>query len=267
MLDSILIVAFAFILGACLGSFANVLVIRLHEMSSLLGRSRCPSCKKTLRPRHLVPILSWLLLRGRCADCKAKIHFQYPVVEAVAAVLTAIAAVRHDPFGPAWPQFALEMTVAIGLIVIVTMDLRWKELPLELMAMLGVFGLIANVAIAVPFSSGAILHRGISVATAVGIAIAFFGLQWVVSRGKWLGSGDVWFGAMMGLILGTWQLTTVGIYLAYVVGGFVVAVFMLFGKIKRGMRVPFAPALAVGLLLAMWFGAAIQAHVSYVLSS
>jgi prepilin signal peptidase PulO-like enzyme (type II secretory pathway) len=267
MTETALAIAFAFVLGACLGSFANVLVIRLHNMSSLLGRSRCPSCRKPLRPRHLVPILSWILLRGRCADCKAKIHFQYPVVEATAAALATIAAIRHDPFGPEWPLFAIETVIAVGLIVIVAMDMRWKELPLELMSILGLFGLIAIVGMTVPFSFDAVLRRLVSVATAVGIAVAFFGLQWVISRGKWLGSGDVWFGAMMGLVLGAWQLTVIAIYLAYVVGGFVVAVCMLFGTVKRGMRVPFAPALALGLLLAMWFGAAISARVSYVLSS
>jgi leader peptidase (prepilin peptidase)/N-methyltransferase len=221
------------------------------------------SCKKVLRPRHMVPILSWLLLRGKCAYCKARIHFQYPLVEAAAAILTVIAALRNDPFGPMLPAFIFETAISLGLLTIVVMDLRWKELPLELMAGIGFLGLVYRIGLVTPLTAQNILSASVSLAAAVGLAIAFFGLQWVVSSGKWLGSGDVWFGAMMGFVLGTWPQTAIAIYLAYLIGGFVVSLFFLGGVVKRGMHVAFAPALALGLLLTIWFGPAIEAHILY----
>ncbi|MFH1077916.1 MAG: prepilin peptidase [Patescibacteria group bacterium] len=264
MLESFLSVAFAFILGACLGSFANVVAIRLHDMSSLMGRSRCPSCKKTLRPKHLVPIVSWLLLRGRCADCRKPIHIQYPIVEASMAILATVAAVRHSPFDGGLGLFLFEVLISLGLVVIVVMDLRWKELPLELMAAMGGLGLLVQLGMA--FASGRILSSLVGLAIAVAIPVVFFGAQWLLSKGRWLGSGDIWMGGMMALLLGTWQLTVIAIYLAYVIGGVVVAALMLAKIVKRGMRVPFGPALATGLLLAMWFGACIEPYLSYAFS-
>ena len=76
-----MILAVAF--GLIFGSLVNVLVFRLRQASSLWGRSKCLSCHKKIRPRHMVPVLSWLILRGKCAFCHAKIHWQYPVVEAL----------------------------------------------------------------------------------------------------------------------------------------------------------------------------------------
>ncbi|MSR85736.1 prepilin peptidase, partial [Candidatus Uhrbacteria bacterium] len=87
-----------FILGACLGSFLNVAIIRLKDASSMWGRSKCPECGKKIRSRHLVPILSWFLLHGCCADCHKPIHFQYPLVEFAAGLLMLVAFFRHNFF-------------------------------------------------------------------------------------------------------------------------------------------------------------------------
>lgn len=260
MLDPILRFAFAAVIGACFGSFANVLAIRLHSESSLLGRSKCPACDAPIQPQHLVPIFSWLALRGKCADCHAKIHVQYPLVEIAAACLAVIAASHADPFlAPA--LFAGEFFFSLGLLVMVVMDLRWQELPLELMATIGVLGALVRVLLA-PNQVMELYSVGI----ALTVAIAFFGLQWAISRGKWLGSGDIWFAAMMAGVL-AWPLTGIAIYLAYLVGGSVVLLLFILRIVKRGMRVPFAPALALGTLLALWFGPNIQTWFSYAFAT
>lgn len=254
MTEQIFIVAFFAIVGACFGSFANVVAIRLHSLSSLMGRSRCPACQQTLKPRHLVPIFSWLVLQGRCAECGAKIHIQYPLVELTAACLTVAAALRHSPFGPEPLAFVVEASVALGVLIMVVMDIRWKELPLEIMVTTGVIGLVYNLR-GLPIFDFKALGLGIwQLILAVGVAVVIFGGQWLLSRGRWLGEGDIWFGAMMGLVLGSWQLALLAIYLAYVVGGLVVAILFLLKKVKKGMHVPFGPALATGLMLTMWYG-------------
>lgn len=250
----------AAVLGACLGSFANVLAIRLHESSSLLGRSKCPACDKPIRPRHLVPLFSWLALRGKCADCGAVIHVQYPLVEFACAILTVIAAIRHSPFGPDAPLFIIEALFAIILVVIVVMDLRWQEFPLELIIAVGVIAFTFRV-LALWLNAHPFPDYFSYIAAGALTGFLFFGFQWALSRGRWLGSGDVWFGVMMGLVLGTWQQTGIAIYLAYLVGGTVVIVLYLLKKVRRGMRVPFGPALATGLMLALWFGPSIETYV------
>lgn len=249
-MNQIFTIIFAAVLGACLGSFANVAAIRLHEMSSLRGRSRCPDCDAPIRPRHLVPIFSWLALRGRCADCGAKIHIQYPLVELLCAALVVIAAIRHDPFlGNAMP-FAFETIVSVSLVIVSVMDLRWNELPLEILVFTGIAGAFWNLSAGI--KSGAVIPSIASLALGMSVGILFFGAQWALSKGKWLGSGDVWFGAMMGLVL-AWPATAYAIYLSYIFGGFGVGVLYILRKVKKGMRVPFAPSLSFGLMAALWF--------------
>lgn len=255
-------VVFAAVLGACLGSFANVLAIRTHEMSSLMGRSHCVACQRIIRPRHLIPILSWLVLRGRCADCGARIHIQYPIVEVVATFLVVVTAVRHPPFDGDFILFVSETMILIALLVMVVMDIRWQELPLEFMIGVGVLAVFAH--LVVTFFHGASLYDlGFALFVAASIPVAFFGLQWLISKGRWLGSGDIWFGAMMACILGSWQLTVIALYVAYLLGGAVAGVLYVSNRVTRGMRIPFAPALAFGLLITLWFGESIQTWISY----
>lgn len=243
---------FSALLGAVIGSFENVLIIRWHEAASIAGRSRCMHCGHTLRPRHLVPIVSWIWLRGRCADCGKKIHFQYPLVEAAAMVFGIIAAFRHPPLTDSL-FFVFEFVVTVGLIVPVVMDMRWKELPIEYVSALGIGAFLFHVIFA-PLSGTTFASAAQNIFFASAGVASFFGLQVLLSRRRWLGEGDVWFGAMMGAILGTPALTAVGLYLAYLFGGAMALIGLLAGVVKRGSRIPFAPALAAGTIVALWHG-------------
>lgn len=256
-------ILFSGILGACFGSFANVVALRFHEESSLGGRSRCPSCRTTLRPRHLIPIFSWVMLRGRCADCGVKIHIQYPIVELIVAILFVVAALRHPPFGSEFVLFAFEALISMGIVIMIVMDLRWKELPLEIMIGLGVVGFFFQLQFVFVHGWPALLPTLTTLLVAVAVPVTFFGAQWLLSRGRWLGSGDIWFGAMIALLVGTWQRTALALYLAYVVGGVVVGFLFAIGRIKRGMRIPFGPALATGLMLTMWCGSWLLDRFAY----
>ncbi len=243
--------AFSFVLGAVLGSFLNVLVIRMREESSILGRSHCVHCQTPIRPRHLVPIVSWLFLKGRCADCGKRIHFQYPLVEAAGAILALITYVRHPVFADLSQAnvFFFELFFVLSLLVLATFDLRWKLLPIEFMSG-------ATVVLALwGYASGMLVWSSVLIGIAVGAG--FLGLQVLLSRGKWMGSGDPWMGAMMGAGLG-YPGVAVGLYLTYIIGGGVAIVMLASGLVKRGARIPFAPMLTVGTLAALWFGAPVQ---------
>jgi prepilin signal peptidase PulO-like enzyme (type II secretory pathway) len=190
------------------------------------------------------------MLRGRCADCKAAIHIQYPLVEGAAVMLAVVTALRHDPFASPFLFFG-ELILILGFLVPVVMDIRWKELPIEYLVILGIFGSVMRV-----FGTTEVMAFAqimFDVLLPVVVASAFFGLQVFVSKGRWMGSGDIWFGGMMGAILG-WPGVLVGVYLAYVIGGMVALFGLAFKIYKRGDRLPFAPALALGTLIAYWYG-------------
>ena len=242
----------AIVFGACLGSFANAVAVRWHESSSLLERSRCPQCRRTIRPHHLIPIVSWMLLRGKCADCGKSIHIQYPTVEAISAMFAFIALVRHPLLTEPW-GFAGELIFTIALLIPIVMDLRWQELPVEFLIGLAVVGF------GVRYSSPVT-----QLLSAVG-GYLFFAIQDWVSKGRWVGKGDAYFGLMMGATLG-FPGIVYGLYVAYILGSLVGVVGLATKLLSRKSRVPFAPALAVGTLCVWWYEPIIQAFFHRILS-
>ena len=257
-----IIILLSGILGAIFGSFINVVAIRTHEDSSLLGRSQCPVCKKKLKPRHLIPILSWLIQKGRCAYCGRKISIQYPLVEFGAFVLGVVASSRFL-LGLDLNLVIFEFALMMVLLIFVVMDLRWMELPLELMVGTGIvftlWYMLLEVSWGMSISEVAWSHLiGFSVLT------MFFLLQWFVSRGRWIGVGDIWLGAVLGAILG-WPLVGLSLYFSYIIGGGVALFLLLLKKIKTGTRVPFAPALIAGAIISLWWGNIILSWLNYAL--
>jgi leader peptidase (prepilin peptidase) / N-methyltransferase len=245
--DHVLGILYAALLGGAFGSFANVLILRWHEDASLLGRSACPHCKSRIPAKHLIPILSWLWLKGRCASCARAIHAQYILVEVAAVLLAVIAALRFNPFDLSVASFFwFEFFVTIALLVPVAMDVRWKELPVEYLIGVGTIAFLARVAF-----SGDPWSVIASTCIALAATTIFFGLQILLSRGAWLGMGDVWFGVAMAGILG-WPLVGIAVYLAYLIGGVIALAGLSMGTFRRKSRIAFGPMLAVGTLCAIW---------------
>jgi len=254
MIATFLILTGVFFIGAFAGSFAHTLAIRLKDKSVILGRPRCVHCQTGLKPHHLVPVFSWLLLRGRCAFCRRPIQVYYPVVEGLSGLLFLIAFVRH-PFVADFGSFLFEALFALVLLLLVVFDWRWKLLPLEFIGasalVFGVWNVLAG-------------YRSLS-SVLIGLAAGagFLGLQVLVSRGKWLGSGDPWMGGLLGLALG-WPLIGVGLYFTYLLGGLVAFFLVMDGAKLDRQRLPFAPLLAAGALSALWFGPRLVALVQVV---
>lgn len=227
-------------LGACLGSFLNVVIHRLPRGESLLRPgSHCPRCGAAVRPWHNVPVLGWLLLRGRCRDCAAPIPVRYPLVElAGAAAVLAAVATASDPLGA-----ALRAALLLALTAVFFIDLDHR-LILDVMTLPGTLLGVA----AAPWLG---LTRLDAV---VGAAIGWGALQglrtaWKRMRGvEGLGGGDVKFAMWMGAWLG-WQ----GVALTFVLGSLVGAAVGLWlmgrGRADGATTLPYgvflAPAAAV----------------------
>ena len=245
------------IFGLVLGSFVNALVWRLHEqgklhkktlrvpsedLSILHGRSMCPDCHHTLAARDLVPVFSWLWLRGRCRYCKKPISAQYPLVELLTAVLFVVAYTSW-PFGlDAQGIFQLGFfgLYIVFFVALAVYDVRWFLLPDRLVFPL--IGISAIPPITMALWHGDIVRLWAPLAGAAVIYGLFWGL-YQVSKGEWIGGGDVKLAIALGLIAGSPIHALLIIFFASLLGTIVSAPMLLRGRSGLAQHIPFGPYL------------------------
>ncbi len=234
---------FALLFGLCVGSFLNVLVLRLKVGERLTGRSRCPRCQKQLTWYHNIPLVSFVALRGQCAFCQKPISWQYPLVE-VASGLLWLAAYLNFGSGSLLDVFAFGIFASV-LLTLFVFDVRWYVLPDEVT--------VPGIALALVLN----LVRGYSWVELVLTSLtgaAFFFVQHAVSRGRWVGSGDIRLGALMGAMLGTFTGLGVALALAYVSGS-LVGIGLIVAKRRRlSSQLPFGAFLAPATVMALLWG-------------
>jgi leader peptidase (prepilin peptidase)/N-methyltransferase len=236
----------AALFGLLIGSFLNVVAWRLPRGESLVRpRSKCPGCAMQLKPYDNVPVVSWLVLRGRCRGCGERISARYPVVEAITAALyVAVVAAKWDDV----LQMTLGIVLVTFLVPIAVIDFDLKVIPNKLT------GPAAVLAVAL----GAVLEPSYlpeQLVAGAG-ALVFFMLPALIHK-KGMGMGDVKLAAVLGLYLGrdVAPAIMIGLVLGVIVGAAVVAV----KGVSEGRRtkVPFGPFLAMGALVAFFAGDAI----------
>lgn len=240
------------LLGLVFGSFCNVLILRLPEGESLLGRSHCPSCKRTLRWWDLVPVVSFLLLRGRCAQCKKRISWQYPLIETACGGLFVFALMREE-FAP---LRSLVLGTSLSLFLTLSViDLRTHSIPdlitLPLLALCVAYAFLASPS-ATHFPVAAPLIGG-----------GFFALQWAMSRGRWIGSGDILIGFAAGLLTGEWHAIILTLFCSYISGALVAVVLLATKRMHMKSALPFIPFLSLGTLLALIAGDRILPYLPF----
>lgn len=243
------------ILGLCSGSFINAFVWRLHEGRDWVNeRSECVHCHHELAPKDLVPVLSWLWLRGKCRYCKKPISVQYPLVEA----LTALLFVSSYAFWPfvleGWQVliFGLWLVILVGLVALLVYDMRWMLLPNKLVFPLMV--LAATMALVRVGSSTEPAKTVLDVVLAVLVGGGIFYAIFQISQGKWIGGGDVKLGFLLGLIVGTPAKSLAVIFLAAILGSLVSLPLLASKKLKRTSLIPFGPFLIAAGILVFLFG-------------
>jgi leader peptidase (prepilin peptidase) / N-methyltransferase len=235
-------VVLAGLLGAIFGSFLNVVAYRLPRGESLARpRSRCPGCETPIRPYDNVPVLSWLLLRGRCRDCRRPISARYPLVEAGTGLLCALVALAADDV---W----LGLAFVLLLVPVTLIDLDHRIIPNRLMLV----GAVAAPAILLLTETDALLEHAIAAAAAGG-----FLLLAAVAYPRGMGMGDVKLAAVMGLFLG--RAVGPAMFVALVSGTLVGAAIIARKGAREGRKtaVPFGPFLAFGGLVALFAGDAL----------
>jgi leader peptidase (prepilin peptidase)/N-methyltransferase len=237
------------VLGLLIGSFLNVVIHRVPAGRSVVGPpSACGTCEMRLTPVDLVPVLSWLALRGRCRHCGARVSVRYAVVELMTAACFALTAWR---IGASWalPAYLL---LAAFLVVLSFIDLDTQLLPRRIVYAAGICG-VATLALAALLDDQP--ERLQWAAIGAGGALVTFLAIYAAARGGF-GFGDVRLGAVLGWYLG-WQglpFAPVGIFLGFLLGAAVGVVLMAAGKTGRRTAVPFGPFLAGGAFLAIIAG-------------
>lgn len=245
------------ILGLCMGSFANAAVWRLKVKKDIIkDRSECVHCKHKLSPADLVPVFSWLALKGKCRYCKKPISAQYPLVElAVGAYFVVSYLFWPTPLTEwqQWAQFGLWLIYGVMLAVLFVYDLRWFLLPDRIVKPLIALGAV-SAALRLAGTPGLTITGAIvDIALSLGVIGGLYGALYAVSKGKWVGFGDVKLGLFMGLVLG-WQAGLVCLFVANLIGCFVLLPGLLTKKLSRTSKVPFGPFLIAGFIFAGLWG-------------
>jgi len=235
----------AFILGTILGSFLNVVIYRLpRNLSIVRPGSRCPHCQTPIRPQDNIPLVSFLVLRGRCRVCRAPIGWRYPLVEAVSGGLLAGVWLRFAP-GGAWIPLVAAALFSFMLVAVFFIDLDHQIVPNAITYP----GIVAGLLLAIPQGR---LVPSVVVAASAG---ALFLLIAVVSHGG-MGGGDIKMAAMMGAFL-SWPATAVGLLLAFMIGATAGVLLIAVKRRSRKDPIPFGPSLAAGGVIAVFAGDAI----------
>ncbi|MEK7113840.1 MAG: prepilin peptidase [Patescibacteria group bacterium] len=250
---TLLLTIIFFGLGLIIGSFLNVVILRFNTNCTFGGRSGCLSCRHILGWRELIPVLSFLFLKGRCRHCKTRISWQYPLVEFVTGGMFALVFLKfQDTFYLSTLDFSVSyayyVTMFSLLLVMAVYDLRHKIIPDSLVLFFGVFAFLGLF-----FFSGYHLDPNIPPLTEFisGVVLALpFALLWLLSRGEWMGLGDAKLAIGIGWVIGFAKIAT-GAVMAFWSGAIVGILLLLFSKkYKAKSELPFAPFLALGAFIA-----------------
>jgi leader peptidase (prepilin peptidase)/N-methyltransferase len=252
------IVAF---LGLAIGSFLNVAIGRLRSgETGWRNRSRCPDCHAVLRPSELIPVVSFLALRGHCRSCGKSISWQYPLVEMSTMLLFLTAFWVHGGDAGVLSGSMLlvlrDWVFIAALMVIFVIDLRdmvvFDSVTLPMVVIAFLFNLAAGA-------------DPLNLFLAALAGAGFFLFQYVVSRGRWIGGGDIRIGGMMGMMLG-FPGVVLALFAAYVTGALAALGLLAAGKARWSGQMAFGTFLSVGTVLALFFGQRIMAWYASMLA-
>lgn len=233
-------------LGLVVGSFLNVVIYRVPRGLSVVSPpSACPNCGARIRTRDNIPVVSWLILRGRCRVCRTSIPKQYPLVEILTGVVFALVTAR---LGVSWSVPAY-LAFAAGLIALSWIDVEHLVLPKKL-----VYVHLATVFTLLVVASATThqwRHLLIGVSCALGWSAVFFLLNFINPR--WLGFGDVRFSLVLGLALGWLNFRHVifGFFAANLIGLMISVVLIVAKKIERSKRLPYGVFLSAGSMASL----------------
>lgn len=245
----------ALVAGLLVGGIANALVMRTRESLIFTTSRSCSVCAEPASAKEMLPVFGYFSVKGRCRTCKAIIPWQYPATELVFGLLFVVFAARalglwglvlpnYVSHSEAMLLFVRDAWMISALILVFVFDYRASIIPDRITIPAMLVAILCNVVLGVPVVT--ILLGGLLLG-------GFFAVQFLISKGKWVGGGDIRMGMLMGFLLGPW-LGVEALLMAYIAGA-VAGVFLLLSK-KRDMssHVPFGTFMAMGTVVTMLWG-------------
>ena len=249
-----MIVVMLIVWGLCFGSFASATVWRMRKRRNFVTeRSECEHCHHVLAWYDLIPVLSWLSLRGRCRYCHKRLSIGYPLVELLTAGLF-VAIYHYWPeslVGWQWLRLAVWLTLAVGFVALAIFDCKWFLLPDKIVIPLLILVLAERTGFAVYTRDANIIRE-----TVLGI-ICGGGIFWLLfefSKGKWIGGGDVKLGFVIGAAVGGPLKALLVLFLASCIGSLYGIAMLAASKLKRSGHIPFGPFLMAATIPVFLFG-------------
>jgi len=235
-----------FIFGTFIGSFLNCVIYRLEQKKNLGGRSFCPECRHQLFWQDLIPVFSYIFLGGKCRYCKKKISIQYPLIEILTGlVFLLVFAVTAVSCCNGIINLIFLFYIASVFIVIFAYDFKHYLIPDKVLIPAIIIALIYKL-----FESFSLLPN---LLMGVLVGSGFFLLIFLISRGRWIGFGDVKLGILMGVLLG-FPNVLVALFLAFLLGAMIGVALIIFQKKGLKSQIPFGPFLIVGTFIALFWG-------------
>lgn len=235
---------FSFVVGAAVGSFVHAWVWRLRDNLPIFwARSFCPYCRAHLAWHENIPIVGYLLVRGRCRHCHTHIASTYLISEIIVGFLFAIFAWHHHFL---WGgELFLDWFIVLFLMAIFLYDVRFGEIP-------DLFTIFPSILLLLWFL---VSDRSLLLGAFIGalVGAGFFWFQYVVSRGRWIGGGDIRLGGFMGIVLG-WPLVLLALFFAYLLGAAISVILLAMKKKTWTDKTPFGTYLTAGTVIAMLYG-------------
>ncbi len=259
-----------FLFGLSLGSYANSLIWRLASDISLKGRSQCPKCRQKISFFDNIPLFSFLLLKGRCRDCKQKISWQYPLLELAMGIFFVLVFLNIFNWqildldlmwqalqgGLIWVLLK-DLFAIFLLLIIFVFDWRYYLIPVNLLIIFTPFFWFFNILSGITWWWPLI--------SAV-IVVAFFLSQYIITKRKGLGEGDIWLGGALAFLFPVYQELIIAILLAYFIGSIIGVLFIALKKKEWQSKMPLGTFLVIGSIISLFFADIIwQAYWNFFL--
>ncbi|MDZ7612230.1 MAG: prepilin peptidase [Candidatus Moranbacteria bacterium] len=248
----LLLALFFFIIGLCFGSFTNVLVDRTQRGESIKGFSKCDFCGYKLQWFDNIPLLSYVLLKGKCRKCGKKLSLQYPLIEFLCGVVFSasfLLCFYGASGGVLMPGFLFVLTTAYLLFVVLVWDVKYMIIP-DFIVVIGlaialIFRVLQSYGQSCFLGWDCSLPEGLLGSLVIG---GFFGAMYYFSRGRWIGGGDVKAGFWLGMVVGI-KMAYFFILFAYLLGSVVAVALLLASAKKMKSQIPFGPFLVFSAYL------------------
>jgi prepilin signal peptidase PulO-like enzyme (type II secretory pathway) len=266
---TLFVLAYALLIGLVIGSFLNCLVWRLYKEEKVSGRSYCPRCRHLIAWYDNIPVFSFLFLRGRCRNCHKKISWQYPLVELITGILFLLAFWQQLGFSiptdsvlfdlllsPVfYISLSLKWLIIAVMVAVFIYDCRWYLVSTSLALFGAAFALILNLLLAwidCGFSQSCFSWTQAILSPL--LAVAFFTAQYLITKKRGLGEGDIWLGGMIGFMFPRLSDLALVLFLSYMIGAVTGLTLLALKKKQLGSKLPLGIFLSSGAIIALLFG-------------